>query len=84
MEKKANRDLAEVMRDEMYLRDKISDLLQQGPKTVPEIAAALGYPSHEVMMWVMGMRRYGMIVEMPKDRADDYYQYRLRQKEEAC
>jgi predicted Rossmann fold nucleotide-binding protein DprA/Smf involved in DNA uptake len=84
MEKKVTRDLAEVMRDEMYLRDKITDLLQQGPKTIPEIAEALGYPSHEVMIWVMGMRRYGMIVEMPKDRADDYYQYRLRPKEELC
>jgi predicted Rossmann fold nucleotide-binding protein DprA/Smf involved in DNA uptake len=83
MEKKVNRDLAEVMRDEMYLQDKITDLLQKGPKTIPEIAAEMGYPSHEVMIWVMGMRRYGMIVEMPKERADDYYQYRLRQKEEA-
>jgi hypothetical protein len=35
-------------------------------------------------MWVMGMRRYGIIVEMPKERADDYYQYRLRSEEEAC
>ncbi len=83
MEKKATRDLAEVLRDEMYLRDKITDLLRKGPKTVPEIAAELGYPSHEVMMWVMGMRRYGTIVEMPKERADDYYQYRLRPEEEA-
>jgi predicted Rossmann fold nucleotide-binding protein DprA/Smf involved in DNA uptake len=83
MEKKSIRDLAEVMRDEMYLRDKITDLLQKGPKTVPEIAAELGYPSHEVMMWVMGMRRYGTIIEMPKERADDYYHYRLRTEEEA-
>jgi predicted Rossmann fold nucleotide-binding protein DprA/Smf involved in DNA uptake len=84
MVKKANRDLAEVLRDEMYLRDKIADLLKERPKTVPEIAAELGYPSHEVMMWVMGMRRYGIIVEMPKERADDYYQYRLRNEEKAC
>jgi predicted Rossmann fold nucleotide-binding protein DprA/Smf involved in DNA uptake len=81
MEKKLNRDLAEVMRDEMYLRDKVTDLLQKGPKTIPEIAAELGHPSHEVMIWVMGMRRYGIIFEMPKDRADDYYQYRLRSEE---
>jgi predicted Rossmann fold nucleotide-binding protein DprA/Smf involved in DNA uptake len=84
MEKKVTRDLAEVMRDEMYLRDKITDLLRKGPKTIPEIAAELGYPSHEVMIWVMGMRRYGLIIEMPKERADDYYQYRLRSEEEAC
>jgi predicted transcriptional regulator len=84
MEKKVNRDLAEVLRDEMYMRDKIIGLLQKGPKTIPEIATELGCPSHEVMMWVMGMRRYGIITEMPKERADDYYQYRLRSEEEAC
>lgn len=84
MEKKAKRDLAEVLRDEMYLRDRIIDILQKEPKTIPEIAAELGYPSHEVLMWVMGMRRYGTIVEMPKSRADDYYHYQLRREEEAC
>lgn len=84
MEKKVTRDPAEVLRDEMYMRDKITDLLQEGPKTVPEIAEKLGYPSNEVMKWVMGMRRYGIIVEMPKERADDYYKYRLRSETEAC
>jgi len=79
MEKKVTRDLAEVLRDEMYMRDRITNLLREGPKTVPEIAAELSYPSHEVMMWVMGMRRYGIIIEMPKERADDYYQYKLSQ-----
>jgi len=84
MEKEITRDLAEVLRDEMYMRDRITNLLREEPKTVPEIAVELGYPSHEVMMWVMGMRRYGIIAEMPKERADDYYRYRLRSKEEAC
>jgi predicted Rossmann fold nucleotide-binding protein DprA/Smf involved in DNA uptake len=84
MEKKLTRDLAEVLRDEMYLRDRIIDLLRKGPKTIPEIAAELGYPSHEVMMWVMGMIRYGILIEMPKERADDYYRYQLRNEEEAC
>lgn len=79
MEKKVTRDLAEVLRDEMYMRDRIINLLREGPKTVPEIAAELSYPSHEVMMWIMGMRRYGIIIEMPKERADDYYQYKLSQ-----
>jgi len=84
MEKKTARDLAEVLRDEMYFRDRITDLLREGPKTIPEIAQALGYSSDEVIRWVMGMRRYGLIVEMPKERADDYYQYQLRSEENPC
>ena len=81
MEKKVTRNLAEVMRDEMCMQETIVNLLRGGPKTVLEIASEIGYPPHEVMMWLMGMRRYGIIVEMPKDRADDYYKYRLRSEE---
>ncbi len=81
MERKATRDLGEVLRDEMFMRDRVIGLLREGPKTISELAAALGYPSHEVMRWVMAMRRYGTIVEMPKSRADDYYQYRLAEGE---
>jgi hypothetical protein len=61
----------------MYLQGRIADILKAGPKTITEIAEALNYPSHEVMRWVMSMRRYGKIAELPKSRADDYYQYKL-------
>ncbi|MBN1547729.1 MAG: hypothetical protein JW902_13850 [Syntrophaceae bacterium] len=77
----ANRDRAEIMRDEMVRRDDIIAILQKGPKTVPELAEALGKPAPEVVMWVMGMRRYGIIEELPKGRADDYFQYQLSEKE---
>ena len=77
MERKQLRYQPEVLRDEMYMRDKVIGILSKEPKTIPELAEALGYPSDEVMMWVMALRRYGLIIEMPKSRADDYFQYRL-------
>jgi predicted transcriptional regulator len=80
MIKKIPRDLAEIFRDEMYMHDKIVNILEAGPKTIVEIAEELNYPSDEVMKWVMGMRRYGAVIEMPKDRADDYYKYQLRRQ----
>jgi predicted transcriptional regulator len=80
MERKTIRNLDEVMRDEMVRRDEIKVLLQKGPKTIPEIAEELSYPSEEVVLWVMAMRRYGVIEELPKGRADDYYQYQLVQE----
>ena len=80
MEKKSPRDLAEILRDEMVMRDKITGVLEEEPKTVPEIADELNLPSSEVMQWVMSMRRYGKVIEMPKDRADDYYKYQLRKE----
>lgn len=80
MERKKSRNAAEILRDEMYMRDKITALLRQGPKTIPELSSSLQAPSNEVMKWVMGMRRYGTITEIPKGRADDYFQYRLSEE----
>ena len=73
-----NRGLAEVMRDEMVMKDKIIDLLRGEPKTIPEIAEALECPSHEAMLWVMAMWRYGTVVEVEKGRTDEYFQYKLK------
>jgi hypothetical protein len=71
------RPLADVLRDEMTMKDPIVDVLRDGPKTIPEIAAALGAPPREVTLWVMAMRRYGVVEELPKPRAADYFRYAL-------
>jgi len=71
------RDPSEVMRDEMLMREKIASLLREGPRTIPEIADALGFPDREVTLWVMALRRYGALEEIPKPKADDYYRYKL-------
>ena len=70
------RDPSEVMRDEMLMRGKIADLVRVEPRTIPEIAEALGCPAREVTLWVMALRRYGVLEEMPKAKADDYYRYK--------
>lgn len=71
------RNLGEVMRDEMVERDRVAEVLRGGPKTIPEIAGALGFPTYEVTKWLMAMRRYGRVRDLPKARADDYYRYEL-------
>lgn len=73
----APRAAAEIMRDEMVMRPRILACLADGPKTIPEIAAALAAPAPEVTLWVMALRRYGALEEMPKPRAEDYYAYRV-------
>jgi len=74
------RDVREVIREEMLMRDKILAVLGEGSKTVPEIALDLGHPSHEVIFWVMGMRKYGHLAE---DELTDegYYKYRAAARE---
>jgi hypothetical protein len=43
--------------------------------TVPEIAAATGLPTSEVLWYVASLKKYGEILEGPK--SGDYYRYRL-------
>ena len=71
------RDMLDVAQDEMIMRDRIADILEQGPKTIPEIAQALGYPSREVTIWLFGMRRYGMVEAIGRADVDGYFQYQL-------
>ena len=71
------RNPAEIMRDEMVMRPRIAAVLADGPKTIPAIAEALGAPAPEVTLWVMALRRYGALEEMPKPKVEDYYRYRL-------
>ena len=80
MRKKISRNLAEALRDEMFLKDKVMASLREQPRTIPELARGLGYPSSEVLRWVMALRRYGKIVDVPKARADDYYQYKATEE----
>ena len=76
------RDMREVMRDEMIMRDRIFALLQDGTKSIPEISEALGTPNHETVCWVMAMRRYGMIEEVGRPDIDGYFQYEFKEQEE--
>ena len=44
---------------------------------MPEIAAATGLPVSEVLWYVATLKKYGEILEGPKDGS--YYRYRLGQ-----
>ena len=81
MRTEPKRGHAEVMRDEMIMKDKIIELLKDEPKTIGELSEALGRPSHETMLWVMAMWRFGTIVEVEKGRTEEYFQYELKQEQ---
>lgn len=78
-----NRELREIVREEPVMRPQILALLHDGPRTVPEIAAAIGCPTHEVVFWVMGMRRYGYLREVKGTTDDGYFRYEALEKEPA-
>ncbi len=76
-----NKNSLERYQAEMGLQSAILELLEtQGPKTIPEIAKALGIPSADATMYVMAMRRYGLIEELPKERRERYFKYGVKGK----
>jgi len=77
MKNRIERDAAEVMRDEMVMKDKIHSLLTEDARTVPEMAAALECSTDNVLIWVMAMWRYGSLEEVGKPNDEGYYKYKL-------
>jgi hypothetical protein len=71
------RDIREIVHDEMLMKDRIAALLKGGPQTIPELAEAMGYPSHEVTIWLFAMRRYGEVEVLGKPDVDGYFKYGL-------
>lgn len=74
------RDMLDIAQDEMVMRDRIADILEESPKTIPEIAEILGFSSREVTVWLFGMRRYGMVEEIGRADVDGYFQYELTKR----
>jgi len=74
------RDLGEIMRDEMVMKERILTRLRRDPATITEIAADLKLPAHNVMYWMMTMWRYGLLEETGKPDDDGYYRYRTVQQ----
>jgi hypothetical protein len=70
-----NRDPREIIREEPVMRPRILAALAGGPLSVPQIAEAIHAPTHEVVFWVMGMRRYGWLAEIKGSDADGYFRY---------
>jgi len=77
---KIRRDILEIVHDEMIMKDRIAKILEDGPRTIPELAEALGYPSHEVTIWLFAMRRYGEVEAVGRPDMDGYYSYELTKK----
>jgi hypothetical protein len=76
-----SRDVREIVREETFMRNRILEILADGPLTVPQIAAALDRPAHEAMFWVMGMRRYGQVRDVKEPAIDGYFRYQAVARE---
>ena len=77
----AHRSVREIIRDEQVMRRRILAALADGPLTVPEIAAIVERPTHEVVFWIMGLRKYGWLAEIKEVNDEGYYRYQVVERE---
>jgi hypothetical protein len=74
------KELIERSREQTKVLKLLTSALKEGPKTPPELAEAVGMETHDVFWYLMGMKKYGTVVE--GDERDGYYEYALEAKEE--
>jgi hypothetical protein len=67
----------QTARQEYTMWARLLDVLRSGPKTIPEIAAALSIAPHEATWWLMGYVRYGFVAATEEVSDEGYYQYRI-------
>lgn len=64
-----------IARREFEMRARILALFDEGPKTVPEAASALGIDAYEANWWIMGYVRYGQLRATEEVTDEGYYRY---------
>jgi len=52
-----------LLREQRHVQQAICQFVREDPKTVPEIAAEIGKPTHEVLWFVAALKKYGIVVE---------------------
>ena len=58
---------------------KIKAQIKDQALTIPQIAQAIDEPSDQVLVYVSGLKKFGMAVEKEKD--GDYFKYQLSSTE---
>ena len=73
------KELLAFNRENTGIRRKITEALNDGPRTVPDIAGITGIPGHQVFWHLMSMKKYGKVVE--GEERDSYYEYALKEEQ---
>ena len=67
------------LKSDREARKAMREALRFGPKTIPELTQQLNLPGEKVTWYVMGLKRYGEIVEA--GQAGDYFRYAMKESE---
>jgi predicted transcriptional regulator len=67
-----------LLKEQQAIRRQICQALRDGPKTIPEVAAATGLPASQLLWHITAMKKYDLIREAGLCR--EYYLYLLSQE----
>jgi predicted transcriptional regulator len=63
-----------LLKEQKRIQKGICQFIRENPKTVPEIAEAVGMPANEVLWYLASYKKYGIVVE--DGMCEDYPLYR--------
>ena len=67
----------ELLKEQQSVRKAIQRLLQNAPRSIPQLTAATTLAAHEVLWHIASMKKYGIVEEAGMDESGEYYLYRL-------
>jgi len=67
-----------LLKEQKAIRGQICHAMQDGPKTVPEVAEATGLAADRVLWHITAMKKYDLVAEA--DMCGEYYTYQLVQE----
>jgi len=70
----------ELLKKQQAARRLLHAALQQGPRSVPQLASQCGIPAHEVLWHIASMKKYGLVEEMGLEETGAYFLYGLPQE----
>jgi len=63
-----------LLKEQKRVQQEICKVIRENPKTVPDIAEAVGMPSNDVLWYLASFKKYGIVVE--NGMCGDYPLYR--------
>ncbi len=52
-----------MMKEQRQMQNAICQFIRETPKTIPQIAAEIGKPTHDVLWFVASLKKYGIVIE---------------------
>jgi predicted transcriptional regulator len=53
-----------LYKEQRRIQQEICKVIRDTPKTVPDVATAVGLPTHEVLWHLTALKKYGIVAEM--------------------